>query len=291
MLFRNFENENEEQIAADIIATIDQGEKWIFQGAESNPDFGGFIDRLFYCNGNTYGTYCSCIYKGSLRLQIGFNTNMPADIYDELLTLIIKARKHINSFTRVWYPPDNTTLDKFLYNSLPWKAQGHKTHELTFIRGEANNKIDLPDNIFIIPFSNKYLETTCAMLDKSLSHTFDNPNSSVFFNNKEHYLKDWSEKAKTGDCCVIFENEELTGVYILNNAEIDFIAISTEKQGKGLGRLLLHHAKEHILTTKEDNPFLYCIDRNPNALRFYLREGMKITGYSGYVFFEEIPIV
>jgi GNAT superfamily N-acetyltransferase len=289
-MFRKFANENEEQKAADIIATIDQGEKWIFNGAEGSSDFGGFIDKLFYCYGDTYGTFCSCIYSNSLRLQIGFNTDIPAEICDELLKLFIKARSHINSFTSVWYPPNNTILEQFLFTKLPWKAQGHKTHELTFMREKTSEELKLPENISIVPFSDTYIEAVCTMLDKSLSHTFDNPDSSIFLKNKEHYSRDWNNKAQNGDCCIMLEKGEVVGAYILKGSEIDFIAISTEKQGKGLGSILLNHAKEHILATRKDNPYLYCIEKIPNALRFYLREGMKITGYSGYMFFEEVRV-
>ena len=294
MKFRNFENKNEEQLATDIIATIDQGEKWIFQGAEGCTDFGGFIDRLFYCNGDTYGTYCASIYCGQLRLQIGFNTDIPTEVCEELLLLITKARSQVNTFTSVWYPPDNKRLDEFIFSQLPWKAQGHKTHELTFKGGEIYQHIDFPKNVYITPFVDEYLDATCSLLDNSLAHTFDNPNSSMFLNNKGEYLVDWKEKAKNDDCCVLFENDELVGVYIVKDAEIDLMAIAEEKQGKGYGRLLLHHAREHISSTRIDDPFLYCIDRNADALQFYLREGMKITGYSGYAYFEanrgEVPL-
>jgi ribosomal protein S18 acetylase RimI-like enzyme len=287
MKFRKFESRTEEQLATDIIARIDQGEKRIFQGVEGSSDFTGVIDKLFYHSGDIYGTYCSRIYNGNLRIQIGFNTDMPKDIHEELLLLIVKARSEIKAFTSIWYPADNKELDKMLLTQLPWKTQsGNKTHELTFKRKDLSNNVDIPKNISIVPFSDEYLEATCSMLDKSLSHTFDAANSSVFMNNKENNLASWLEKAIHGDCCIMIENGELAGAYILKGVEIDFIAIACEKQGKGLGSLLLHHAKKHIFATSKEEPFLYCMDRNSNALRFYLREGMKRSGYSGYAFFE-----
>ncbi|MDF2686431.1 MAG: family N-acetyltransferase, partial [Clostridia bacterium] len=150
-----------------------------------------------------------------------------------------------------------------------------------------DTELILPLSISIKPFEEKYLTPTCNMLNKSLAHTFNDPNAGIFSNN-EYFLKEWVEKAKTKDCCIMLENDKIVGAYILKNSEIDFIAISTEYQGKGLGKILLHHAKKHIFETQKDEPYLYCIDRNPNALRFYLREGMKITGYSGYAYIEEI---
>jgi GNAT superfamily N-acetyltransferase len=305
MYFREFKNDDEEQLAIDIIAGIDKGEKWIFQGADGSKDFGGFIDRLFYfatkdaegtgatINGDIYGTYCSCIYNDKLRIDMGFNKDMPDELEEELLTLITKARGQVNSFTSIWYPPENKKLDEFLFNRLPWKVNGHKTHELTFKREDIininnnNSESALPPDITIKPFEEKYLIPTCIMLDKSLAHTFDDPDSGVFLQQKEYFNKDWIEKAKTQNCCIMLKNEEILGTYILKNSEIDIIAVSKEHQGNGLGKYLLHHAKDHIFSTQKDEPYLYCIDRNPKALRFYLREGMKITGYSGYAYFEK----
>ena len=124
-MFRAFENINEEQLASSIIEKIDQGEKWIFQGAEKSSDFGGFIDRLFYYHQETYGTYCASIYCGKLRFQIGFNTDMPDDVREEVLLLMDKARRQLNTPTSVWYPPDNKRLHDFIFTQLPWKAKGH----------------------------------------------------------------------------------------------------------------------------------------------------------------------
>jgi hypothetical protein len=53
-------------------------------------DFGGFVDRLFYRSGDLFGLYCASIYNGKLRIQIGFNTDMPKEIREELLLLIVK---------------------------------------------------------------------------------------------------------------------------------------------------------------------------------------------------------
>ena len=285
-MFRAFENPNEEQLASDIIAKIDQGERWIFQGADNSSDFGGFIDRLFFHQEDTYGTYCASIYCGKLRFQIGFNTDMPDEVQDELLVLMTKSRSKLNTPTSVWYPPVNKRLHEFIFTKLPWKAKGHTTHELTFKKKDDYKKLELPENISIIPFTEAYLEASCNLLDDSLSHTFDNPESKWFLNHKETNLSEWIEKAKINKCCILLENGELAGFYILKESEIDLMAIQKNKQGNGLGSLLLHHAREHIFAEEKNEPYLYCIDRNPNALRFYLREGMSITGHSGYAYFE-----
>ncbi|QGQ99292.1 GNAT family N-acetyltransferase [Paenibacillus psychroresistens] len=209
---------------------------------------------------------------------------MPEDLREKLLLLIVKARSQVKASTSIWYPADNIELNKMLLTQLPWKTQeGPKTHELIFNTKDISSNPDLPKNISIVPFTEEHLEATCSMLDKSLSHTFDDPNSSVFLSNKENHLIAWLEKAVQGDCCIMVDNGEIAGAYILEGAKIDFMAVASHKQGKGLGSLLLHHAKNHILATSNEEPYLYCMDRNPSALRFYLREGMKRSGYSGYI--------
>ena len=289
MCFRPFENNIEEDKAIALIATIDQGEKWIFTGAEGSEEFGGFIDRLYFSHHDIYGTYCSCIYNGKLRIHIGFNKDLPDDLKEHLLSLIKKARDGINSFTSIWYMPENQKLEKFLFHDFPWEARGHKTHEFTAYPDDFSHiDVALSPNITIIPFEEKYTAETCSMLDKSLAHTFDDPSKGVFVPNQDSVCKDWVEKSKVSDCCIMLEKNDVVGAYILKGAEIDFIAIAVEKQGQGLGKQLLLRAIKHILSKSKDNPFLYCIDKNVNAIRFYLREGMRISGHSGYAYLQKI---
>jgi ribosomal protein S18 acetylase RimI-like enzyme len=286
--FRPFKSKDEEEKAVSLIGSIDQGEKWIFQGAEGSEEFGGFIDRLYYFDEGTYGAYCACIFRGKLRIHIGFNTDMPDELAGQLLELIAGARRILNTFTSIWYVPTNLRLNRFLFHELPWEAYGHKTHELkAFPQDFLQIVCTLPPNGTIIPFDEKYTDETCSMLDRSLAHTFGDPDKGIFMANRDGCQKEWVEKAKSGDCCIMIQDGTVAGAYILKGAEIDFIAVAVGKQGRGLGRVLLLHAIRHIQQSSEDCPYLYCIDRNPDALRFYLREGMKVTGYSGGAFLQE----
>lgn len=287
-IFRPFASVEEKNNASALIETIDKGEKWIFDGAQGSEDFGGYIDHLYYSENGVIGTYNACVYNGKLRIQIAFNTDLPDELGSHLLWLMEKARKRCNTFTSIWYKPENEKLDKFLFGKLPWEAKGHKTHELTAKRNDFINTVCvLPENFKIISFEEKYLECMCTMLDKSLANTFDDPEAGIFTVNKDYYLKDWSEKAKSGQCNIMLENENIAGAYILKGAEIDFVAVSTDKQGKGLGTHLLKHAIANIIANTNGDPYLYCIDKNAGALRFYLREGLVVTGHSGYIYLSE----
>lgn len=284
--FRAFQNKDEETKISELLSTIDSSEKWLFEGAKDSKEFGGFQERLYFSHEDTYGTYTACIFANKLHIQVGFNTDMPEELKTELLVLIEKSRKKVNAFTSIWYLPRNEKLDNFLFNDLPWKVKGHKTHELTALCEDFENiTCILESNITIVPFEEKYIIDTCTMLDKSMSHTFDNPNKSVFLIKQNYFLKNWIEKSKTGECCIMLEDNTVIGAYILNGSEIDILAILVDKQGKGLGKQLLRHAIKHILLSCDDLPHLYCIDSNINALCFYLREGLKVTGHSGYAYF------
>ena len=191
-MFRDFLDGDELRLAAEIIGSIDQGERWIFLGAEGATEFEGFIDRLFFRDGETYGTYCASVFRGKVRIQLGFNTDLPEHARPELLSLFSKARSRVDGPASVWYPPANTALDEFKFSGLPWKIRGHKTHELSFPDVVALKIADLPQGFSIVPFEAKFLDDSCALLDEALAHTFNDPRSAPFTRDKLDYAEIWS---------------------------------------------------------------------------------------------------
>lgn len=279
--FRPFQNEKEEISAKEIIAAIDRGEKGIFDNNK-----GASQERLYCACKDTIGVYCEYIIDNDneLHIQIGFNTDMPDELASELLALVQKARQNTNLVISIWYSPRNKKLEEFLFHNFSCKKKGDKTYEFTALRKDFEN-IDykLPQDIIIVPFEEKYIVDTCIMLDKSLAHTFDEEAKGIFLENQDALVKEWAEKARLKECYIMMEKDTVVGAYIINGSEIDIIAIAIEKQGKGLGKQLLRHAIKNILLSSKDLPYLYCKDYNRNSVQFYLHEGMKVTGYSGYV--------
>ena len=278
MKFKPLEGAREEELALSILAGIDRGETRIFRGEA--PSFGGFIDRLFYAAGQTYGTYCASLDGEELHIQIGFDPDMPEGMESDMTALIKKSRAKANAKKAcIWYPAANEILDRFIFTGLPWTAQVHKTYELTFKKNNPYEPSCLPETMSLLPFSEQYLDLTCAFLDTALSHTFNDPKASVFTRNKEHYAREWMEGTK--ECRVVFQGGEIVGAYALTSSEIDILAVAQRKQGQGLGRLLLHHARERIAATRDEEAFLYCMSTNLAAVQFYVRAGMTVTGYAG----------
>lgn len=287
--FRQFTSKEEHDKASSLIATIDQGEEWIFNGCDGSDEFGGFLNQLYFESGDTYGTFLACVFRNNLRIQIGFNNDMPEILEDELLNLIQNARNKVNTFTSIWYVATNQKLEEFIYNKLPWKVKGHKIHELKAFREDFSDiEVIFPRDIVIIPFEEKYIEEVCDMLDKSMAHTYDEPDVKEYSCGAQNLCVEWSMKAKKNECCLMLLHENVAGIYILNGAELDILAMDVKLQNKGWGSVLIKHALKHIFETSEDIPYLYCVENNKNALRFYLREGMKETAYSGYAYCEHM---
>lgn len=286
MSFRSFQTEQEEQRARALIASIDRGEAWIFDGAPNSPDFGGFIRRLVYSQGGHFGTLCICRFRGRLRIQLGFAPDVPKGAENELLGPILDIIRQSPGQVSLWYPPGNHRLHAWLQANIPWPLRGHSTFELTWPAGKSPESEDLPESLAIIDFEETYLEAVCTLLDAAMRHTFDDPEDRPFARDCQTLGAQWSHKAQSGQCALLLAKDQIAGFYALQEAEIDLIAIDPLKQGQGLGHHLLHHALNRILRSPSDPPHLYCIESNQAALRFYLREGFQITAHSAFAWFD-----
>lgn len=158
MSFRSFQTEQEEQRARALIASIDRGEAWIFDGAPNSPDFGGFIRRLIYSQGGHFGTLCICRFRGRLRIQLGFAPDVPKGAENETAGPILDIIRQYPGQVSLWYPPGNHRLHAWLQANIPWPLRGHSTFELTWPAGKSPESEDLPEPLAIIDFEETYLE-------------------------------------------------------------------------------------------------------------------------------------
>ena len=276
--FREIKNKDEEYNAKKIISSIDRGEKEIFEDNEIENR-----KRLYYSENHTIGVYCEYIIKDEIHIQIGFNEDMPEKLNDEVLNLI-KGDSHDNYNIRIWYSPRNKKLEEFLLKKLIYKEKGEEIYEFTLQKKMLKNEeCTYINNLEIVPFKEKYINDVCNMFDKSLAHTFDNPNEKVFLNSKNTFLHEWIDKSNRGEFYVVIEKNNIIGAYILDGLEIDILAVAINKQGKGIGKYMLNHAMKHILESNKSNPYLYCMKSNLNAVEFYKHEGFEMTGYSSYI--------
>ena len=291
--FKEIKNKDEEYNAKKIISSIDRGEKEIFEDNEIENR-----KRLYYSENHTIGVYCEYIIKDEIHIQIGFNEDMPEEVNDEVLNFIkgdshdnyevlnlIKGDSHDNYNIRIWYSPRNKKLEEFLLKKLIYKEKGEEIYEFTLQKKMLKNEecTYIINNLEIVPFKEKYINDVCNMFDKSLAHTFDNPNEKVFLNSKNTFLHEWIYKSNRSEFYVVIEKNNIIGAYILDGLEIDILTVAINKQGKGIGKYILNHAMKHILELNRGNPYLYCMKSNLNAVEFYKHEGFEMTGYSSYI--------
>jgi len=287
-MYRSFETEQEHARAAQLLAAVDRGERWIFDGAPGSSEFGGSLIKQYFTRGDTWGVFHACLFRGRLRLQIGFSPDLPVEEEVGLIGLIRQARRQAPGPASLWYPPENARLDRLILHGLPWLVHGHKTRELAFDTRPAFPPV-LPPDLAYVPYDRAWLEAVCRLLDQALAHTFADPGDAVFSRDKEKYDAEWLGLARTNACRLLLENRVLAGFIARKDAEIDLMAVAPERQGRGLGRILLQQARADILEEQAGEPHLYCLDSNNGALRFYLREGMRVTGHSGYAWLDALP--
>ena len=283
MNFRVLMNSDEMNNAAELIGKIDRGERRIFEVGESLQGFDGCLRRLYYSDGKTIGVYSSCILNNALHAAIAFNTDLPDELHNGLKDLIVEDCKYVKGKADLWYRPENIKVLEVL-KAFPNTGKPNSTHELKVRSAYYNNLIpNKPDDWVLRPFELEYLDEVIDLLDSSLAHTFADTNTRPFRNNREINKKEWVSQAEWGEFDILYVSDNAAGVYILKGAEIDIIAVSPQYQRRGIGRVLLHHAVDSIKDRCDEEPFLYCVDSNSAALRFYLREGLTVTGHSGNI--------
>lgn len=278
--FRPFDDAREEAEAAQLIGSIDRGERQIFEGRVGSCEFS---KRLFHRSRHAFGVFAACVRSGRLRIQVAFDTDMPGEVEPRVLALLEEEVRKADTDVDIWYRPENPRLEALLTAGLPWQVTGHKTHELALAPGCSYAEPELGPNTQIVPFETVHLYDTLIVLDEALAHTYDDPKAKVFAGDPEMYLRQWTSQPRTHDCHVMLEGGSVIGAYVLKGAEIDLMAIAPKRQRRGLGKRPLRHAIHQALTTSEDTPHLYCIDKNSEALAFYLSQGLKVTAHSGYL--------
>ena len=288
MGYRAFASEQEQAQAAQLMAAIDRGEKWIFAGAPGSAEFGGYLQKLYFERSGTWGVFHACLFRDRLRLQIGFRPDLPLGEETGLVELIRQARRLAPGPASIWYPPENVRLEHVIWQGLPWLVRGHKTYELAF-DSVVFAPLALPHGLEIVPYNRSWLDAVCQLLDLALAHTFADPAVPVFSRGKADFDAAWPRQAQAGACCLLLEKHALAGFVSRRGAEIDLMAVAPGRQGRGLGRHLLHQACEAILAEQSGEPHLYCLESNARALSFYLREGMHVTGHAGYAWLEARP--
>lgn len=92
--------------------------------------------------------------------------------------------------------------------------------------------------------------------------------------------KAWLKGMKENDFKTFWVNDDLVGLYIVNENYIDFIAVHPNYERKGYGSDILNYCiKDRIYENHFDNLYLATYYQNRKAQRLYLKNGFKVRGF------------
>ncbi|GAL32128.1 histone acetyltransferase HPA2 and related acetyltransferases [Vibrio maritimus] len=77
--------------------------------------------------------------------------------------------------------------------------------------------------------------------------------------------------------CVKSDCGSILGFVGVHDSKIEMLFVLNEARGRGIGKVLLEHAIEHLHANKVD-----VNEQNPQATRFYERMGFKVTSRSPF---------
>lgn len=90
----------------------------------------------------------------------------------------------------------------------------------------------------------------------------------------------WADTA--GERLVYELDGKLVGYAHMEGAELDCVAVEPERQGAGIGRGLVRHAVNGILSAGHDGVFLYCVAGKRRARRLYDGLGFRTVYRNDY---------
>ena len=116
-----------------------------------------------------------------------------------------------------------------------------------------------------------------AQLTKEIS----NPNSQIIFLKKGEEVLGYFK---------INENEAQTDFQANDNLELERIYILPELQGNNYGKIMLEETIRIAQQKGKSKVWLGVWENNPNAVRFYKKNGFKLTGKHEFMFVDEAQV-
>ena len=122
----------------------------------------------------------------------------------------------------------------------------------------------------------KYLSATFN--EEQLSKELLNPNSQFIFLKKDDDILGYFK---------VNENEAQTDFQTDDTLELERIYILPNLQGNGYGKIILDETIRIAKTKDKSKVWLGVWENNPNAVRFYEKNGFKVVGTHDFIFVNE----
>lgn len=265
------------EFAAEQIGRIDSGEKSIFL---ENINTQNCIEAKILGNGYMSGVFFSCMFYGNLRVHIAFS-NDTDEFNKELAELIRLSLKKANKDSAmIWLRNENIKIFEHIKNEFNIPPEGKYYYASAEYIMRRDNFIKPAENniLEIKPYNAEHIDEYLLLLDEAMSFSSSPP---CFYENKEYHLNKFAEYNEKNSFEAFWVNGSLIGLYWRNDAEIDIMAVAAGKRRMGYGSAILTRAIEMVFkNTDKDFAYLYAVDWNVNAQRFYEKYGMELSGHS-----------
>jgi ribosomal protein S18 acetylase RimI-like enzyme len=266
--------------AAYLLGLIDSGERYLFEKAEKEDFFGGWVDKRYYESEDTSGVLIACFCKDTLRINISFDPDIPNSVESETVNLLKETFSHTDKKAYIWCRHENRKLIALIADAFLIKPN-YVAHEMSISKTDflAWKEPAIPEDFDLKGYVTVQHESYINLLEEAMFHVSPK-GTHPYIDQSEHLAKSWSNTSTSNAFISLWQNEKLAGICHGNGGEIVQLAVSKAYQGKGLGYLLLYNTIKRIFKDRDDDLCLYVVDQNEKAYRFYLAIGMKATGHS-----------
>lgn len=143
--------------------------------------------------------------------------------------------------------------------------------------------IRIPENQFEIrKFEKEHADLYLELMDEAfapLDRACNNEPNSMR-RNRDAYIEALEKIDGMDNFRAFWLEDQLIGVYLIKGDILNILAVHPECQNQGYGEIMLYFWLDQMFNDKKlPEVYLYVIEKNQGAYRFYKRHGFEQTGY------------
>lgn len=270
------------QRAADLIGTIDAGERFLFEHGEADPAFKGLLCNRMLVNPDLTGVFSACAYGNGIHISIAFDNDeqLQGAFYQATAELLREVAMSSDREISLWCRSENDTVRK-LIEQVTRVQPNYGSFELSVrsLEFAAWNAPILSNGYSARRYEPCRHTEYIRLLEEAMAHV-SAPNTTPYWDQTDQLKKRFLQLEEAGRFHALWQGDRLAGLCYSDGAEVDTLAVGSCFRRQGLGYFLLLQALCDVFAAGEEQARLYVVDQNPDALAFYQKSGMQITAHS-----------
>lgn len=164
-------SEQHRQDAAELIGTIDSGERWIFEYSESDTDFHGLICNKILCSADGLGVISAAYYRDSQRISAAFHSDLPPAAETVTAKFLADLVKSSELTTYIWCKNENRNL-RGLIETVFHVSLNYASREMCVSKEEfkAWRTLALPLSYELCGFDSTRHDEYVSLLERGMRH-------------------------------------------------------------------------------------------------------------------------